>query len=239
MEKSELFSGGPVFAKSGGVFAPGTDAVVLADFADVKYFKNICDIGCGCGVLAIVAAERSPSSSITAVDIDPEACACTEENAKANGLSGQISVMCADIRLHRDIFKPGEFDCVISNPPYFPPDSGKHSKVWGTARQEINLNLTGLAEAVSYILKYGGTFYLVHRADRAAEVITCLSNSGLEPKEMRFVQHTAGSSPSLILIKCKKGGKPGVLVPPPLILANGDGSRSDEVLRIYGKKWRD
>ena len=38
MEKSELFSGGPVFAKSGGVFAPGTDAVVLADFADVISF---------------------------------------------------------------------------------------------------------------------------------------------------------------------------------------------------------
>ena len=87
------------------------------------------------------------------------------------------------------------------------------------------------------MLKYGGYFSLVHRADRAAEVIWALSEAGLEPKIIRLVQHKPDSIPSLILIKCKKGGKKGVSFLPNLILANSDGTRSREILSMYEKRW--
>ena len=233
----ELFKGGPVFACGDLVFAPGTDAVVLADFADVKFSKNICDIGCGCGVLAVVSAIKNPGAAVTALDIQPEACRITMENIKENCLEGRINVICGDIREYKSLFVSGSFDHIISNPPYFPAGSGKSSAAFELARQEVKCSLYDIISAVSYMLKYGGYFSLVHRADRAAEVIWALSEAGLEPKIIRLVQHKPDSIPSLILIKCKKGGKKGVSFLPNLILANSDGTRSREILSIYEKRW--
>lgn len=237
MEFSELFYGGPVFSSADGVFAPGTDAVALSDFADTDCAENICDIGCGCGVLSIVAALRNSKAKITALDIQPEACAAAECNARANALEDRISIICGDVREYKRLFVSGSFDCIVSNPPYFPPKSGKISKSAAIARQELCCTLADLIGAVSFMLKYGGYFYLVHRADRAAQVISSLSGAGLEPKVMRFIQHSEINDPSLILIKCKKGGRAGVTVMRPLILANADGTRSAEITEIYNKRW--
>lgn len=234
----ELFKGGPVFTCQDGVFAPGTDAVVLSDFADVEYAKSICDIGCGCGVLAVVAAVRNSAASILAVDIQKTACDIARCNIEANGLSGRITVQNCDIRDYKNLFQSGAFDYIVTNPPYFPKSSGKHSKSAVISRQEVTCTLYDVVSAASYMLKYGGYLAMVHRADRCAEVICALSAAGLEPKIMRFVQHKASSAPSLVLIKCKKGGKKGVSILPPLILANDDGTRSSEILRIWEKKWR-
>ena len=237
MEFSELFHGGPLFTVGdGGVFAPGTDAVALSDFADVKFAKNICDIGCGCGVLAITAAMKAKSARVTAIDIQSEATDITLSNIAVNGLDGKIDVLCRDVREYKSLFESGSFDYIVTNPPYFPVKSGKHSESAEIARQEISCTLKDIVAASSYMLKYGGYLAMVHRADRAAEVIYELSKASLEPKVLRFVQHTQSSAPSLLLVKCKKGGKKGVTVMKPLILYNEDGTRSDELFDIWNKK---
>ena len=232
----ELFRGGPVFSSGDGVFAPGTDAVVLSDFMDVRFAKRICDIGCGCGVLSVCAAIKSASGTVTAVDVQNDACLMARANIEKNGLSHRINVLNEDIRDYKSLFPSGSFDCIVSNPPYFPVKSGDHSQSDAIARQEIKCTLKDLLNAVCYLLKYGGYFYLVHRADRSCEVITALSNKGLEPKTVRFVQHNVKSEPSLVLIKCKKGGKSGVNVLPTLILYNEDGTKSDELVKIYNRE---
>ena len=236
---SELFKDGPVFACPEDVFPPGTDAVALSDFADVKGARNICDIGCGCGVLSVMAAVRNPRASVTAVDISEAACHAAAANVAANGLDDRIGIMCCDIRDHKRLFVSGSFDYIISNPPYFPEGSGKSSETAPQSRQEVTCSLDDIVSAVSYMLKYGGYFAVVHRADRMAEVICALSGAGLEPKVLRLVQYKTGSVPSLVLIKCKKGGKKGIEVMPPLILSNDDGTKSAESARIWEKKWRD
>lgn len=238
MEFDELFKGGPVFAKECGAFAPGTDAVVLSDFASPEYAKNICDIGCGCGVLAIIAAMRSEKGRVTAIDIQPQAIEQAAANIKANSLDGRIQLICGDIRQYKALFEAGSFDYIVTNPPYFPKGSGKASLSQEIARQEVCCTLYDITAAASYMLKYGGYCAMVHRADRCVEVICALSESGLEPKVIRFVQYKPSSPPSLILIKSKKGGKKGVTVMPPLILSNEDGTKSDEAVRIWERRYK-
>ncbi|MCG5052564.1 MAG: 50S ribosomal protein L11 methyltransferase [Myxococcales bacterium] len=48
---------------------------------------RILDLGCGSGILAIAAARLWPASEILAVDNDPEATACTEENVARNAVT--------------------------------------------------------------------------------------------------------------------------------------------------------
>lgn len=56
---------------------------------------------------------------------------------------------------------------------------------------------------------------------------------GLEAKRLRMVQHTAQSAPSLLLLECRRGGKPGLSVEPPLLLHLPDGGESPDVRRAY------
>ena len=50
----------------------GTDAVLLGAWADVRAAETILDIGTGCGLIALMAAQRS-KAHITAIDIDEDA----------------------------------------------------------------------------------------------------------------------------------------------------------------------
>lgn len=53
---------------------------------------------------------------------------------------------------------------------------------------------------------------------------------------LRFVQKSAASAPSLLLMACRKDGGTGLAVQPPLLLQNGDGTETPELRRIYFKE---
>lgn len=57
----------------------------------VRPATTVLDVGCGSGVLALVAAELG--AAVTAVDIDPAAVEATTRNAEANGLGVTVSLM--------------------------------------------------------------------------------------------------------------------------------------------------
>lgn len=59
------------------------------------YPKNILDLGCGSGVLAIAAA-KAISIDVIASDIDPDAVKVTQDNARLNGVGDRITALCAD-----------------------------------------------------------------------------------------------------------------------------------------------
>ena len=50
----------------------GTDGVLLGAWFPMEWGKTVLDVGCGTGLVAIMAAQRG-AASVTAVEIDPEA----------------------------------------------------------------------------------------------------------------------------------------------------------------------
>ena len=71
--------------------------------------RSVLDVGCGSGLLSIVAAVRD-AGRIVAVDIDPAAIEATLANATVNGLDGRIDVSSTPVRL-----VDGPFDVVVAN----------------------------------------------------------------------------------------------------------------------------
>lgn len=65
--------------------------MALEKLSDQASFKNILDMGCGSGILAIAAAKLWPDASITAIDIDPEAVVVTNRHAGMNGAENIFS----------------------------------------------------------------------------------------------------------------------------------------------------
>ena len=235
LNRDELWHGGPQFINDSGVFRLGTDSVLLADFTNTAKAKRAVDLGCGSGIISIILSWNNPEMFIDSVEIDPRAAGIAAENAKINRLSARMTVTTGDLRDHRELFTAGAYDLTVSNPPYFAKGHGKQSSIDGlkSARSEEFCTLSDVCKAAMYLTRWGGIFALVHRPQRLSEIFAALSESGFEPKRMRFVQHMAKSPPSLVLIESRRGGNPSLTIEAPLILANDDGSDSAEVCRIY------
>jgi len=77
----------------GMAFGTGThETTRLCLKAIMRFFKggSLLDVGTGTGILAIAAAKLFPEARIAACDTDPEAVEIARENARLNGVAGQI-----------------------------------------------------------------------------------------------------------------------------------------------------
>lgn len=230
----ELWPGGPLFAQAGH-FRLGTDCVLLSDFVRLTSVKKGIDLGCASGAIILLLLARSEKLHMTGLELLPDAAALAEKNMEVNSLSQRAEIVCGDIREHRQLFKAGSFDLVVSNPPYFPVGHGALSPIEGraSARGETECTLLDICAAAAWLLRTGGSFELVHKPERLSEVFCTMTACGIEPKRLRTVHSRVSAAPSLVLIEGRRGGKPGLTVEPPLVLTAPDGGESEEFKRIY------
>ena len=78
---------------------------------------------------------------------------------------------------------------------------------------------------------------MVHRSDRMVDVLCCMREYKIEPKELRLIYSNKNSEKSkLFLIKGIKNGNIELKLYDPLYIYNEDGTYTDQILEIYGKK---
>ena len=209
-------------------FPLSTDSMVLADFVRLPKNAAVLDLGSGCGTLGLLLCARDQSCTVTGIELQEAAHAAAVENIARNGLEGRLSSICRDLR---DMpVAPGSFQVCVSNPPYF-SGGAAHSKN-PTARQEDTCTPKDLFAAASRALRWGGDLFLVHKPERLAQLCFEASSHGLEPKRLRLVRHRPDAPVSLILLSCRRGGKPG-LQWEELCLFNADGEPTEDYKRIY------
>ena len=196
----------------------GTDALLLAEFAEVRHYERVCDLGTGCGILPLLFHRTAPAPTVDAVECSAQAAALARYNALQNGLQDRISVYEED---WRSLTLPaGAYDRVVCNPPYFPANSGKAalSPDRRLARQEQGNTLADVTAAAARLLRNGGHLVLCHRPERLADVLAALREHRLEPKRLQFVHARRELPPFLLLCDAVRGAHPSLCVLPPLIL---------------------
>lgn len=236
-----LKDGGYRFVYDDALFRPGTDTFLLSSLPRLKTGLRVCDLGCGTGLLGLLLMQRQSGLSVTGVDILPEAIALANRCAAENGLETRLRFLQTDLRTVRDHFPTGSFDLVVCNPPYYPPQSGHMAEdsAIRTARSEVSCTLEDICAAAAYLLRWGGSFCLVHKPARLTDVLDAMRRHGCEPKRLRLVCTRPESAPSLLLAEGRRGGRPGLSVEPPLILQRSDGSPTAELDAIYFRQQED
>ena len=213
-----------------GGFPLSTDSMVLSHFVKLPRNARILDLGSGCGTLGLLLCAADPNCSVTGIEITVLSHEAAEENIRRNQLSHRLKSICADLRNLPESIIPGGFDVCLSNPPYF--SGGPASTQTPLARREDCCTPEDLFRAASRALKYGGDFYLVHKPERLAQLITCGAADGLEVKQLKLVRHKEGGPISLILLRFRKGGKPGLILEE-LSLFDSQGNPTGDYREIY------
>lgn len=227
------------------------DSILLSDFVKInRKTKKILDIGTGCGIIPILLSNRT-SAVIKGIEIQPVMAELSTRNVKNNKID-RIDVICEDIKNYKQIYDEAEFDVIVTNPPYFEYKgdanqiNDKYEKA--IARHNVELNFEEIFEAVRYLLKNKGSFNLVCRSDRMAEIINLLCQYRLEPKKIKYVYTSPKdkknifndsdvlSHPKICLIEAVKDGEKGLIIENPIFVYDEDGSKSKLINKLYGNK---
>jgi tRNA1Val (adenine37-N6)-methyltransferase len=140
-------------------FKVGTDGVLLGACADLSCAKNILDIGTGTGLIAIMAAQRSPAV-ITAIEPDEGSYNQAVENVKECPWPDRINVFKSDLKSFADS-QPGNFDIIITNPPFFRDSLLNPDRVKSSTRHSYSLSSDDILEASTRLLKDDGNLQLI------------------------------------------------------------------------------
>lgn len=220
-----------------GALTFGTDAYLLAAFAQSAPRAACADLGSGTGVISLLCQSRKKFQHAYALELQGEFCDLIRRNAELNGLSEKITALEMDVRDATPDNTSKTITAVLANPPYLAAGAGLASADirLETARRELNGTITDFCAAAARLLPYGGNFYTVFRPERMADLFSALRAASLEPKRMITVYPDACSRPCLILVHARLGGAPELIQAPPLIIYQSPQNRlyTEQMQRVY------
>jgi release factor glutamine methyltransferase len=169
-----------VFCVLENVYEPAEDSFLFAENLAVGEGDVVLDMGTGCGILGVVAAEKA--AKVVAVDVNPYAVRCAKENAKLNGVLDRMFFVQGDLF---SAIRIGErFDLVLFNAPYLPSESGEDGSLLGRAwsggvagRQVVD---GFIREVPKYLKRCGRVFLMQSSLSGLSETLRKFEENGLK-----------------------------------------------------------
>ena len=195
-----------------------TDAVLLANFVSPMQGKTCVEFGAGSGVISLLLAKKTHPKRIVAIEIQPQLADMMRRSVELNDLQDVIEVVCGDLKDAHAYVR--DADVVVCNPPYRRVGSGEMQLRQNLAicRHEIKATLHDVIASAAKVLNNRGSFYLVHQADRIAEIVTLCAQNNVAVKEILPVCPSPGKQPNLVLIRGVKAGESDCKLRAPLFV---------------------
>lgn len=148
----------------------------------------LADIGAGTGCIAVALAAELPNARLYASDISREALDLAAENLRLNGVERRVRLLEGDLtEPFRTVGLIGQFDLVVSNPPYIPdaeipalqPEVREHDPARALAGGPDGLRLIErLLTDVPALLRLDGHFVFEIGAGEAEAVQDMIRRTG-------------------------------------------------------------
>ncbi|MBP3383517.1 MAG: methyltransferase [Tidjanibacter sp.] len=186
----------------------GTDGVLLGAWVRLdESHRRILDIGCGTGLVALMAAQRTAqwSAEVVGVEIDSPSATEAANNFTASPWSDRLSVVeCAVQEYHTDT----PFDHIVSNPPYFVNSLLSPDEARTNARHTTTLTFDALAHSASRLLAEDGLLSVVLPCDVASDMVLASARCGLFLTRRMDVRSKATSAPIRVLLEFGRRARP-------------------------------
>jgi len=163
---------------------PETEIVVERALDHIRGIEEprVLDVGTGTGAIALAIADEAPTARITAVDLSPDALALARENLELTGVNGRVRLVEHDLTSG---LGDGEFDLVVSNPPYVEPEElpilQPEVRDWEPHVALVASGATeSVARAATEALRPGGWLVLETAAGAGERIRSLLDDLGYE-----------------------------------------------------------
>ncbi len=166
------------------VYKPAEDSFLLARILeDSQTAGNLLEIGTGCGLLSLIAAEKG--SNVLATDINPHAAINSQLNARSNALDSKIEVLRCNIA--QALYRNPIFDHIIFNPPYLPVEESSRdwlSRSWAGGTTGIEFAEKVIAETSAMLKPEGDFTFIVSSENSLRRVRSFVEGKGMRLKVM-------------------------------------------------------
>lgn len=216
----------------------GSDAVLLAAAVPADAAGRAADVGAGVGGAGLAAVVRAPTLDMTCIEIDPALSAHCTRNIAENGVQDRARAVAADVlspKARRAAgLADGGFDLVLTNPPFYERGAVRVSPDSVRARAHVagEGGLESWMRAALALLRPGGTFLMIHRADALADILAAARGriGGLR----LLAIHPRNNEPAIrLLVVGKKGSRAPLALLPPLVLHGPDGRFTPQADAIH------
>ncbi len=167
----------------------GTDGVLLGAWCDGSQARWALDAGTGCGLIALMLAQRYPLLQVEGIDIDTGAVADARENFAGSPFAERLSVRQGDV-LTADF--PRRYDLIVSNPPFFTEDTLPPEASRAAARHAVHLPAEAFARKITQILAPSGRVVLIYPYREADRIVGFFAAEGLYLARRTDVRGGAG-----------------------------------------------
>ena len=180
----------------------GTDGVLIGAWCDVAGAQRVLDVGTGCGVIALMIAQRNAAALIDAIDIDGEAIYEATVNFARSPWSDRLTAHLMDFNTAS--LQEG-YDLIVSNPPYFtdsllPPDAAR-----SLARHTRTLTYRQLIDGAARLLSEHGTVAIITPVESESTVIEASTFASLHIQRLTRVVPVVGALPKRLLWQLTPG----------------------------------
>lgn len=207
----------------------GTDGVLLGAWCPVDNVSRVLDVGTGCGVIALMVAQRNGNAMIHAIDIDRDAIDEATINFNNSPWSDRLTASVQDFNTMQDASR---WDLIVSNPPYFTNGVLPTGDARTLARHTHTLGYRQLIEGASKLIARDGTVALISPIEAEGEIIEAATFASLPVKLLIRVIPVEGAAPKRILWQLSRNNQP--YRESFLTIANGDGSFTREYIDLTG-----
>jgi tRNA1Val (adenine37-N6)-methyltransferase len=175
----------------------GTDAVLLGAWVSNHKPVSILDIGTGCGLIALMLAQRFDSARINAIDIDENSIQEAAFNFNTSPWAHRLNAQCVALQN----WEAAPYDLIVSNPPYFAHSFPIAQKSRAVARTQQELDFKTLVVHAKRLLKPEGRLAVVLPARARTAFEEQLTSEKLFCNRITYVLPSTEKAAVLILVE--------------------------------------
>lgn len=145
----------------------GIDGVLIGCWTDVMAVREILDVGTGCGLIALMMAQRCPDARVTGIEIDEASANEARENIINSPWADRMNIVLGNFpselshnsKLNHNI--EYRYDLIVSNPPFFNSGVTDTFTSRQRARHQGSLSPSSLLTASKDLLVADGSLAMV------------------------------------------------------------------------------
>ena len=189
-------------------------SILLAEYATSRSSQTVLDLCTGNAAVPLIMSTYN-NGNYVCFEIQESVYELGLKSINYNKLDNRIKIINDDIRNIKSYYQKESFDVITCNPPFFRVNDLKSvnkNDLKAIARHEVSFSLEDAFIIGKDYLTNKGILYLVHRSERIDEIITLAHKYNINVKNIQLISTKKDVKPSILLVKCVKNSKMGVVV---------------------------